>query len=591
MKALLFSRWGAFLHELNLYSCEQYMEINGEDYIDIKTDEPLAKGDRILIQDCNEDWFEYVFNEGEQVHDGNQTYSMTCDNSLMWDLSLKHIRYAGWDSADCKYAVTELLKLHPLWSVGTVLSTSRKKLVYERETAWQALLETCGTFNCEMQKSITVDKNGVVKRTLSLMEHIGERRDVRFDYGNGIYGVTKTINSDPVLTACYGYGSGTGDEDLWCYVTNDGALREWGLPGGGQVIHHAEGDYTNNDVEDAATLRQLTTDYLNGHSAPSITYEMDEPYLALQGVRLGDTVQSVDADFYPPVRLETRIGSMERDLLTNIVTKAVYGNVISYLPDALSRSYDQQKVIIKQTAIIGELRGDLADTQNSLRDATSSLSQAEGNISKLQKDLSNAQKELSDTTADLDKALSDLETAKSDAAAAKKKAEGLDTQLGDAKTRLTNAEKDLSAKDKTITSLNNRVGDLEDSVSNWLASSARYSNAYNDMVTIGDIWLRARRGQPLYQSDRKIIEQAYATYQREVQNGVRRNESIEQIYNETILALDEQGFTSADEGGEPPSTGDQGTDGPSDDADASDDATDTPSDDTVDDQDTTPKEE
>lgn len=472
MKAILYDRWGHFLHELNLYKCNQFTEINGEDYIEIQTDEPLAKGDRIIVWD-GADWFEYVFNEGEQVHNGGQTYTMTCDNSLMWDLSLRHVSYAGWDSADAKYALTEILKLHPAWSVGSVLSTDKKKLEYERESAYQALLETCGAFNCEIKKEITVDKTGVVKRTVSLVEQIGQKTNIRFDYGDGIFGVHKTINAEPVLTACYGYGSGIGDEELKCYVTNDQIVEEWGMSDGHGAIIHAEGEFSDSDIEDLSELEAATTDHLNAHSSPSITYEMEEPYLALQGAKLGDTVQSVDADFNPPVRLDTRVGAIERDLITNIVTKAVFGNVISYLPDALARSYDQGKVIIKQTNVIGGLRSDLKSTQQQLAEA---------------------QRELAQTKTDLEIAQRNAQSAREDANAAKKQANDLavtveqqQADIDQMRDEISEVASSLSSARKTIQMYSGQLQELDALTAwhtgfihlNWAMSAAQHQAFIN----------------------------------------------------------------------------------------------------------------
>ena len=162
-------------------------------------------------------------------------------------------------------------------------------------------------------------------------------------------------DENPPITACYGYGSSSGKNDLWVYVTNDSALDEWGLPDGQGGKHHAEGEFTDNDIDNQSALQQATTDYLNAHSAPSITYETIIPFASLDGARLGDVIVVTDRDFTPPLVMQARIGRMERNMVTGRVESATFGTVKSILPDALARNIDQQAALTKNSAAIDQV--------------------------------------------------------------------------------------------------------------------------------------------------------------------------------------------------------------------------------------------
>lgn len=529
IRGFLYDRWNQFLHELPIYDGTLHEQINGEDSVELVIDRPLAKGDRLLFNDAGR-WREYVYDQGTQRHEAGQTYSAIFDNSFMWDFSQRIIRYTRWEGATCAYAVGELVKMHPLWSTGTIMATSSKILEYSEETVYKALLETAGAFGCEISYDITVDKNGVVRRTVNFIERVGKETEIRFDYGNGLYGVEKTILADKVVTAVYGIGSTVNDQDLWCYEKNDDLLKVWGLPAGknGEVIH-SEDIYSNPDIEDQATLRTESRKYLDAHSAPAISYTTQIPFVALAGARLGDTVSVVDKDFNPPLRLRTRIGQMDRNLMTGEVTSCVFGTVISLLPDALARSINREKIIVKQTGVIGGLRSDLKNTQDQLHSTQNSLSESQRTVSDLQRRLSSAETALA-------YAESDLEDALQDAAAAKKQANDLAATVDSQERQLDNLE--------------GRVSDLEDHYRSAQAAANYYGivASYHGMCTDGST--------PMQQWIKDNLRMYKADYDSHP-DAALSNPTINQWYNE-LMAM-----PVGDEPLPGPSIEDQGQTGPS----------------------------
>ena len=343
-KFLLYSRWWVQLGELEVLGAEHRQQINGEDSLSLDLTQPLSKGDRVLWTD-GRDWREHVVDEEGQEHDEGETFSATCVWSLQADLSLKHVRQ--WVAHDVSLAeVVSTLLDGTSWEPGTLESdVGTASFEFSRKSVYQCLLEACGAFGCELRSTLETGPGGVERRLVDLVPRVGEDTALRFEYGVDLRGVTKRIEDEPVVTAAYGYGStldtktdGVQDR-LWCYVTSEPAKEVWGLPDGKGGTMHAEGVYENSECEDAATLAEETAAWVEQHSVPSVSYETDIPFASLRGARLGDTVQVVDREFTPEVRLEARIGELTRDVLSGDTSRATFGTVTSTVPDALARAY------------------------------------------------------------------------------------------------------------------------------------------------------------------------------------------------------------------------------------------------------------
>lgn len=338
VKYLLYTRWGEFVKELvGIESAEHRQEINGEDTLAIEVREVLAKGDRILWHD-GAAWHEHVVDESTQSHTDGETFSVTCNPALM-DLRLQRIE--GFEGTYTAQAAMEAIfaGVGAAWALGTVGASESQEIKVDSKTAYDALLSIAGTFGFEVSAVIEVGDSGVTSRRVNLVEHVGSDRAARFEYGHNMEGVTKHVLSDEVYTQVFGYGK----DGLVVECHDDEAAKLWGLPDGEGGRVHAQGSYENSECSNKVTLISETADYLAAHNAPAVSYETEIPTAQLMGVRLGDTVQVIDNDFSPPLRLETRIGALTRDLVSGDTSQATFGTVTSYLPDVLSRTFASVK--------------------------------------------------------------------------------------------------------------------------------------------------------------------------------------------------------------------------------------------------------
>ena len=350
VRFMVFDRWGGYQHDLvGVVEAEHRQQVNSTDELDVSVPVALSKGDRILWNDG--EWHEHVVNELDQEHSDGQTMAYVCESSLQW-LRYRKIRLFSMKNVTAAEALSHVLE-GTVWDVGEVDDFGRRDLVLEQTDVYKAVLEIAGTWGCEIRADVGVTHSGANRRSVSLVKRVGESRGVRFEYGRDIEGVEKTILSDDVITACYGYGcSLEGETDgvknrLWVYVEGTEEQKSrWGQSDGKGGKVHSEGSFEDSQVKDRAELERRTREYLAQHSAPSVSYKVKGvPAMQMRGVRLGDSVQVVDREFVPELRIEARVGELRRDLLTGETKECSFGTVASVLPDVLTRIYRQVSAV------------------------------------------------------------------------------------------------------------------------------------------------------------------------------------------------------------------------------------------------------
>ncbi len=354
VKFLVYTRWHEYVCELTaVEEAEHRQEINRQDTLTLGGRFILAKGDRILWRDGTR-WFEHVVNEVDQSHDGGEEMEYVCDPAHMADLRADHIDLCVANDITAEKALELVLGQSASWEVGAVDDFGVNSITLKKMSAYEALLEVAGTWGCEIEPVFELDAEGVTTRRINLRKQIGSDNGVRFEYGHDMKGVRKQVLSDDVITACYGYGKQLdtetdGEKDSLTfssinggvpYVTvEDSVLDMWGIPDGQGGKRHVFGCYENADCEDAQQLLDETKAHLSQYSTPQVSYETDLPFASLKGARLGDTVQVIDRDFTPELRLEARIGAMDRDLLSGETSSCTFGTVVSVLPDVYTRLF------------------------------------------------------------------------------------------------------------------------------------------------------------------------------------------------------------------------------------------------------------
>ena len=335
-----YSRFGDYVCRVMPTSAVHRQEINGEDALDLDVSGVLlAKGDRILWSDGVQ-WFEHVVQSSTQVHEGSEEFSYYCESSLMADLSLKGLgSYDG--SQTGALAVLQDVVARSQWEVGAVDVVGSAEFASDPSTAYETLLKLAGAFGAEVGPSIEVGESGVTSRRLNFVTRVGADRGARFDYGRNLDSVTKTVLEDSVYSSVRAYGAqdvNSGEQLSDVVVSDDSLLRTWGIPDGSGGLLHSEGVLYDESIESNGELVDAASEFLRKNCVPKVEYTVKAPLASLKGASLGDTVMVADPELSQELRIEARVGSIERDVLSKTTSSMSFGTVRTMLPDVFVRT-------------------------------------------------------------------------------------------------------------------------------------------------------------------------------------------------------------------------------------------------------------
>lgn len=377
----LYDRWGAELGELtDVRAAEWDQEVGGEDTLTLECGQEVPKGTRVVWCDWEGSWHEHVAGEPEATRDdGLPSWRVACPVS-MCDLDLYHVEDKR-PSGSASLAVAVPLEGTP-WTVGSTEGATALPAAVSlyRCSALDALKELAERLGCELYASYEAGDAGVTARRVNMVAEQGPGdRGRRFEYGRDLVSVTRTVSSDHVYTALYGYGRGeevgdgngrritfgevNGGVD---WVGDEQARLEWGVPDAAGGKAHAFGHVTFDDVEDKAELLRLTKARLEQVKRPRVSYGCDvtgasEAGLDATAVSLGEEVAIVDASFSPTLRATGRVTRCEWDLMDRASSRVEVGDLVRGMADKLSSLGSSLSSLSSQSAAWQAASGGAAD--------------------------------------------------------------------------------------------------------------------------------------------------------------------------------------------------------------------------------------
>lgn len=300
------------------------------DYCEFECLEPVEKLHRVLWQDDEFYWHEHIVQYVEQMHDGDGVlYKVKTINSLAetqgdW---VDDIRPDGITAALALGRIIDTTR----WTIGSVTVAGTASATFYRTSFYECLKLIVQNWGGEIVTSITYDGTTVTQRSISIAPSKGTDRGKRFVYGKDIVDVTRTVLSEPIITALKGYGKGEEIGDGYGrrldfssvnggldYVTNDTALAIYGrlTPLGTRAHIFAKVEF--DEVTDPTLLKTLTEAELAKMSVPQIEYEANVVDLSKygythEGTGIGDAVNVIDDVI--GLAINARVISIERDLL------------------------------------------------------------------------------------------------------------------------------------------------------------------------------------------------------------------------------------------------------------------------------------
>ncbi|WP_257142968.1 phage tail spike protein [Bacillus pseudomycoides] len=247
------------------------------------------------------------------------------------------------------------------WEVGKVEATgTRTQYIKEFVSPLRLLNLTATEFNhYELQYRVTIQGASINKRYVDLVEKRGRYTGKEINIGKDLQGITRTENSDGVITALVGYvtvqGANGQDEVITVadinngipYVVDEEAFQRWNING-----KHRFGFYTpetDNQNMTPERLMTLTKAALKKRVDTNLVYGVDAVSLARvagmshEAINEGDTVYIKDKTFNPPLYLEARAIAADESFKDPRQDKIYFGNYreIEDVNDSLMKAYQR----------------------------------------------------------------------------------------------------------------------------------------------------------------------------------------------------------------------------------------------------------
>ena len=384
MKLIYFNKLNERLPDLEAFNSRMVLRLNSQETLEFSTyDDRLQKYDKVLV---NRDtrWYEFTVQEIETLHDENGViYQAWAESSLVSDLKAKVFEDRRFQNKSAR-TVLQTIVDGTNWKVGTVADADLRTLNFYHINAYKALSSLLNTYNLEIETKIQVIGPSVSERTVSLVQQTGEKTGRRFEFGHDLIEVNRTVETDDVITALYGFGKGeqkfdeegnpTGGygrridfKDLnggKPYVADEEARANYGVLVNGE-LKHRYGIVIYQDIEDRSELLEATRKDLKKLSKPKVSYkasviDLKQYGLDFAGIGLGDEVVIIDRVLN--LSLRSRLLEIEiTDANTNLTLGNLAPNLSSRtnnIESQISEVNDKVEATNNYVATIGDLNLD-----------------------------------------------------------------------------------------------------------------------------------------------------------------------------------------------------------------------------------------
>ena len=371
-RVMVFDRLDAFRFDLDprMVSEAPYVsEVNGEHSVAIVTTMELEKTNRLLVRDCMGVWHEYVVAGITETHASTKEVEREyyCVWSLQYDLSATFVDdpygcgiVPGHKSVPkpARTAMDIALSGTSRWRVGSITVTTMAAASFYRRSGWEAMKTVVEKWGGEVQATITVDKHGVVSRSVDLLTQVGATTATRrFDYGHDVTSIKRTY-SDEIWpcriiplgksqeTEAGGYTRRPTIESVngGCMWLEDSAITPLVRVSDGSGGWEYPTLIVENDTyEEPADLKAWAEENITDYTRPQVSYEANVAQfvragLNPHGVALGDAIVVVDHTFGTQgLRINARVKRETGDLYDASKTAYTIGTVTKKLSNQLSR--------------------------------------------------------------------------------------------------------------------------------------------------------------------------------------------------------------------------------------------------------------
>ncbi len=233
------------------------------------------------------------------------------------------------------------------WKIGHVDHTGIRKMTFENHTNPFAYLKRIATtFDMELRFYIETDGNVVTGRYVDILDRVGIWSGREVTFGKDLLGIRRTEKAGDIVTALKVIGPEREDGSRLVEIVEDkDALARWGR-NGEHLIEVYEPETEDQDMT-RARLIQLGRTELNKRIDAIIEYEADivdlenVPGLENHAIRFGDTIRIKDEYFVPPLYLEARIHTQDRDIIDKSKKSVQLGHFIEFTEEEVFENWEK----------------------------------------------------------------------------------------------------------------------------------------------------------------------------------------------------------------------------------------------------------
>jgi len=366
------------------YDDEKHSSIDNQntfDFVALKHFDKLQKRNRLLVQDIDGYFSEYVIEYTEQIsHTAKNIWSV----ASFLDLKKAKIIEPQTLTGATANTAAEFALDGTEWQVGRVESTDIRTITIEEYTNPYSFLKqiaSASIFGLELRFRVVVDGNRIVGRFVDLLIPDMEFDGKEVTFGKDLVGLRRKEDSSQIVTALLGIGPEREDGTrLTVFVEDRDALQRWGR-NGQHLIEVYEPETSDMDMT-IDRLRTLTENELKKRIEAVVEYECEATIIEHiygkehEKIRLGDTIRIKDEGYTPPLYLEARIQEINEKPSLNRIVSFKLGNYKEFQKEDLEAQIDTLKKLLAQKASTAKLT-EVYET--ALQQAEEKANQAEAN--------------------------------------------------------------------------------------------------------------------------------------------------------------------------------------------------------------------
>lgn len=313
--------------------------------------ENMQDRNRIIIQDSNEQYREFIIEHISQDMDGYTEIETSA--SYLEDISTSVPYPPGkLTSMTTSQALRDVLK-DTGWQVSdrTEYGGTRSTSWTSFQTRYEVLMQLCTTYSMVPDFYIEIGTNKVEGRYVVLKKRNAIFNGKEIVYGKDLLEMKRTVDMTEIKTALLASGpqKEDGTPGITLTVKDDEANNRYSLPG--RYLWGIYSPETEDENMTESRLRTLATTELNKRKAAAISYEVKaadiKRYYPHEVIRLGDKIRIKNEDFVPSLYLEAEVIGEDYDLISGD-SEYSFGEYKEYAESELKKAFEQRLRDIQQ---------------------------------------------------------------------------------------------------------------------------------------------------------------------------------------------------------------------------------------------------